>query len=71
MKIKVAKAFADAINLKMYKVGEVIDLPDSRAEVAIQRGYAMAETPEKPKKVEKEEAKPVKKAVKKTATRKK
>lgn len=40
MKIRVASPFADAITHKMYKVGEVIDLPDPRAESAIKHGRA-------------------------------
>lgn len=42
MKIKVITPFADAVTHKMYRVGEVIDLPDPRAESAIKHGRAIA-----------------------------
>lgn len=42
MRIKVKEPFADAVTHKMYRVGEVIDLPDPRAESAIKHNRAEA-----------------------------
>lgn len=38
MKVKVVKPFADKETFRMYKVGQVIDLPDQRASFAVNRG---------------------------------
>lgn len=38
MKVKVVKPFADKETFRMYKVGQVIDLPDKRASFAVNRG---------------------------------
>lgn len=42
MKVKVVKPFADKETFRMYKVGQVIDLPDNRASSAVSRGLATA-----------------------------
>lgn len=41
MKVKAIKPFADYEAYKMYEVGEVIDLPDNRATLAIDKGLAI------------------------------
>lgn len=38
MKVKALKPFADKVTYRMYSVGEVIDLPDGRASIAIKNG---------------------------------
>ena len=64
MELKVVRTFADKVTYKMYKVGEIITLPDERAEDAIKKGLAV----EVAEKVEaKAEEKPKKKPAKKTA----
>ena len=42
MKLKVIKTFADkVITYKTYKIGEIISLPDERANDAINKGLAV------------------------------
>lgn len=72
MKVKVVKTFADKCTYRMYAVGEIIDLPDERASVAVEKGLAQsvevkAETAVKPPKATAKTAtkKPVKRATKK------
>ena len=65
--MKVVKTFADKCTYKMYAVGEIIDLPDARASVAVENG--LAESVEV-KKVKAETAVKLPKATKKTATKK-
>ena len=51
MRVKVIKPFADKYTNKMHAVGEIIILPDERASIAIERGFAvLADAPEAPKK---------------------
>lgn len=38
MEVKVVKPFADKETFKMYKVGQIIDLPNDRASVAVSKG---------------------------------
>lgn len=66
MKVKVVKTFADKCTYKMYAVGEIIDLPDARASVAVKNG--LAESVEVKEKAEKAVKMP--KASTKAATKK-
>lgn len=51
MRVKVIKPFADKYTHKMHAVGEIMTLPDERASIAIERGFAvLADAPETPKK---------------------
>lgn len=52
MKVKVVKPFADKETFKMYKVGQVIDLPDNRASSAVSRGLVAQIAVKVPKNVE-------------------
>lgn len=74
MKVKVVKPFADKETFKMYKVGQVIDLPDNRASVAVNKGLVAEMAVKVPKDTETANKAPEKKtAGKKTksATKKK
>lgn len=76
MKVKVIKPFADKETFKMYKVGQVIDLPDNRASSAVSRGLVAEMAVKVPKNVETANKVPEKKtaedrkAVKHTAKKK-
>ena len=52
MKVKVVKPFADKETFRMYKVGQVIDLPDNRASFAVNRGLVAEMAVKIPKDVE-------------------
>lgn len=66
IRLKVAKIFADKETCKTYKVGEMISLPDERAMIAIERGFAEKIADKVEAKVEAEtEAKPKRKSAKK------
>lgn len=52
MKVKVVKPFADKETFKMYKVGQVIDLPDNRASSAVSRGLVAEMAVKVPKNAE-------------------
>lgn len=67
MKVKVVKSFADKLTFKMYKVGQVIDLPDERASFAVSRGLVAEMAVKIPKNVE--TASEATKTEKKTATK--
>lgn len=67
MKVKVVKPFADKLTFKMYKVGQVIDLPDERASFAVSRGLVAEMAVKVPKNVETASEAP--KTEKKTATK--
>lgn len=65
MKVRVTQPFADKLTHKMYGVGQVIDLPDDRASVAVSKGL-VAETAVKiPRNIETANKAPKKKAEKK------
>lgn len=65
MKVKVVKPFADKETFRMYKVGQVIDLPDTRASFAVSRGLVAEMAVKIPKDVETASEAP--KSVRKTA----
>lgn len=67
MKVKVVKPFADKETFKMYKVGQVIDLPDNRASFAVSKGLVAEIAVKIPKNVETASEAP--KTEKKTATK--
>lgn len=63
MKLRVVKTFADKeLKYKMYAVGEIVNLPDSRAETAINKGLAVEIAEAKVEKNEKPTTAPKKKA---------
>lgn len=64
MKLKVVRTFADKCNYKMYAVGEIIELPDQRASLAIQKGLVESAEPKT------ETAVKVPRSAPKTATKK-
>lgn len=75
MKVRVVKPFADKETFLMYKVGQVIDLPDERASVAVTRGLVAEMAVRVPKNVETADKVPEKKTAAgkkpKSATKKK
>jgi hypothetical protein len=70
MKVKVVKPFADKETFRMYKVGQVIDLPDNRASYAVSRGLVAEMAVKVPKNVETANEAPEKKTATKTVEKK-